>query len=105
MKKLLFAAGCAVLLLLFHPGSDGLAQNTVPNGDFELQDLGPWELTGSNAYCSMLQFDVAGIGSSSWCWKRMPGTNTGNGGLMQDIPLIGGVPYNLSINVAYVENG
>jgi hypothetical protein len=105
MKKILFGAGCAILLLLFHPGGDALAQNTVPNGDFELRDLGTWDLTGSNSYCLMTQYDVAGTGSSSWCWRRMPGTGSGNGGLLQSIPLIGGVLYNLSINIAYVENG
>ena len=105
MKKVLFGAGCAILLLLFNFGTDALAQNTVPNGDFELQDLGPWTLTGSNSSTAMVQFDVAGIGSSSWSWKRMPGTGTGNGGLVQDIPLIGGHTYDLTINVAYVENG
>jgi hypothetical protein len=105
MKKILFGLGCAILLLFFYPGGDAFAQDTVPNGDFELQDLGPWDLTGSNSSTTMMMYDVGGTGKPSWSWRRMPGTGTGNGGLLQNIPLIGGVTYDLSINIAYVETG
>ena len=104
MKNIFIGAGCIVLLLLFS-GSDASAQNIVPNGDFELQDLGPWALTGSNSNTMLMQFDVTGSGQSSWSWRRMPGTGTGNGGLAQDICLIGGVTYNVSVPVACVETG
>ena len=101
MKKYLVAAGCAALLALFLCQGDLFAQNTVPNGDFELQSQGPWILTGSNTGASCSVYDTSGTGSS-WCWKRQPGTNGGNGGLTQDIPLIGGVTYNVSVNVCYI---
>jgi hypothetical protein len=104
MKHILLGTGC-VILFLFFSGSDAAGQNIVPNGDFELQSLGLWTLEGQNNYTSLTMFDVAGIGQSSWSWKRMPGTGTGNGSLVQDVCLIGGVTYNVLVDVACVESG
>ena len=76
------AASAAVLALLglwAVPPLNG--QDAAVNGNFELQDRGPWSLTGSNSHAEMALFDVDNDLVISWCWEREPGTNGGNGGL------------------------
>ncbi len=99
--KILVAAGCVVLLFLFLFQGDLSAQNTTPNGDFELQAQGSWVLTGSNNGAACTIYNTTGSGSS-WCWKRKPGTNGGNGGIEQDLALIGGVTYDFTVAVCYI---
>ena len=106
MKKLLLGAGALALLLLFLSAGDCRAQTIVPNGDFQLKELGPWELYGNNGYQECVRYDVTGNGSKSWCWKRRPGTNGGlpwgNGGIKQTINLIAGVQYELTADLAFL---
>jgi hypothetical protein len=99
--KIFTAAGCVTLLFLFLFQGDAFAQNTVPNGDFELQAQGPWVLTGSNVGAGCTPYNTTGSGTS-YCWKRKPGTNNGNGGIEQDVPLIGGLAYDVSIPICYI---
>ena len=104
--RILLGAGVAVLLLFFWSPGMAKAQNTVPNGDFEVQDLGPWTMTGDNGWTTMKLYDTDGDGVDSWCWKRKPGTDNGqpfgNGGLEQEVYLIQGVTYDFSCWVAYL---
>ena len=104
--KLIFGIGAAALFLLFLAPGAVLGQNVVPNGDFELQDLGLWEMTGDNGWVKIKDYDVNGNGQITWCWKRKPGLNSGqpfgNGGLKQDVHLIAGVTYEFNADVAYL---
>lgn len=105
MKRMLLGVGCLALLLIVFSNNEGAAQTAVPNGGFEQQDVPPWVKTGNHTYGRMMKFDVNGNGTFSWCYRKMPGNTAGNGGLIQDIPLIGGVTYDFSCCVAYVESG
>ncbi len=102
MRKLIWLTSCSALLLLLFSGTGALAQNTAANGDFELQDTGPWAKTGSNDGAMIIMFDVNGNGQTSLCWKRQPGSNIGNGGLTQDVSLIAGTTYDVSVNVSFI---
>ena len=99
MKKLLVGAGCCFLLLFLSQG-DALAQNLVPNGGFEQQELGVWTQYGGNSASGVVQYDVTGDGLS-WSWKRQPGTNH-NGGINQEFVLLGGVDYTISMDLAFL---
>ncbi len=105
MKKLYIGLGCLALLLIAFSNQEGAAQNIVPNGGFESGDLDPWVKTGNHTYGRMMKYDTNGNGSVSWCYRKMPGTSAGNGGLIQDVELIGGVTYDFSMCIAYVESG
>ena len=50
----------------------------------------------------IIMFDVNGNGQTSLCWKRQPGSNIGNGGLTQDVSLIAGTTYDVSVNVSFI---
>ncbi len=99
MKKLIIGAACLTLVFLFQGGV--LAQNVVPNGDFELKAQGQWDLIGNNNGASCVVYNTSGTGNS-WCWRRAPGTPSGNGGLSMDIHLVGGVAYAINIDVCYL---
>ena len=101
MRKWIVGAGCLALLLLVFSGSEALAQNTLPNGDFELQAAGSWDLTGNNNGAMAATYDVTGLGSS-WCWKRQPGSDQGNGGLTQAVYLLDGLTYDFSMDVCFI---
>jgi hypothetical protein len=104
MKRHLFGAGTIALLLFIFSSGVAFGQNVVANGNFDLEDRGPWELTGENTGAKALQFDVNGDINPSWCWKRQPGTKSpvsGNGGLKQTIYLVAGQTYNFSAKVAF----
>lgn len=104
MLKIPVIAGSVALALLFLTVSAAEAQNVAANGDFELQDRGPWELTGQNQGSKPLSFDVDGDGYHSWSWKRQPGVKSpegGNGGLAQTVNLVAGVTYEFSANVCF----
>jgi len=105
MNKILFTAGWITLLTLFIGLGQASAQNLVPNGDFEMKARDNWELTGQNTGALCAMYDCSGQGRTSWCWRRTPGTTNGNGGLMQDVCLFGGVTYNFSAYVVYTETG
>ncbi len=100
MKILLAGAGLC-LLFFVAPQPEAMAQTAVPNGDLELESLGPWDLFGDNAVQAVVQTDVNGNGSPSWCWRRKPGTDGCNGGFLQDVYLIAGVTYQFDADVAY----
>jgi|GEM_PF-6861415 len=99
MKKLLVGAGLCLLLLGIFQGT-ALAQNLVPNGGFDQQVLGPWNQYGQNGSSLMAEFDVTGNGSS-WCWKRQPADGH-DGGIKQTVTLLGGVTYNISMDLAFL---
>jgi hypothetical protein len=99
MKKLLFGAGLTVLFLFMTQGGAS-AQTMTLNGDFEFQALDPWEMFGNNDSQQLVQYDIDGDGTSSLCWKKIPGTNGGNGGIRETIFLIGGLEYEVSAKVA-----
>jgi len=72
------------------------------DGNFELgAALGPWSLFGDNAGAAFVQYDVDGAGGDTWCLRRMPGSDVGNGGLTQDVLLVGGVTYQFDADIAY----
>ena len=99
MKKLIIGAACLTLVFLFQGGV--LAQNVVPNGDFELKAQGQWDLIGNNNGASCEVYNTSATGKS-WCWRRAPGTPSGNGGHSMDIHLVGGVAYAINIDVCYL---
>ncbi len=105
MKKVLAGAGCLILFLFILGSGEALAQNTVANADFELQDYGLWVKTGQNQGAEFVQYDTNGNGQRSWCLKRKPGTGFPfgcNGGPAQDVILIGGVTYNFFARICYI---
>jgi hypothetical protein len=77
------------------------AQDMASNGNFELQALGAWSTNGQNTGALMVQHDVTGGGTASYCWERTPGTNGGNGGLEQNVLLVAGVTYQFDAVVKY----
>ncbi len=99
MKTLLVGAGCCFLLLFLSQG-DALAQNLIPNGCFEQEELGLWAQYGNNGSSIVTQYDVSGDGNS-WCWKRRPGSGH-NGGIKQEFDLLGGVEYTISMDLAFI---
>ena len=99
MKKLFLLAslGVAVLFLCSGPVS---AQNAVFNGDFQIGNYTPpWTLTGGNAYTQTAYFQTK-LGVNSLSLKRRPGPPNSNGGIEQDIHLIGGVMYVFKADIA-----
>jgi hypothetical protein len=99
MKKLLVGAGLCLLLLFMSQG-DASAQNLVPNGGFEQQALGRWDQHGQNGSSLITEYDVSGNGVS-WCWKRQPADGH-HGGIKQTVTLLGGVAYNVSMDLAFL---
>jgi hypothetical protein len=101
-------AGLLALLALFLPQGEVAAQTTTPNGDWELHELGPWNLVGDNGNQLVTLYDVNGDGKLSWCWRRKPGLDAGqpfsNGGCAQDVYLVAGEVYEFSADLAYAAN-
>jgi len=78
------------------------AQERCLDGNFELgATLGPWSLFGDSSGAGFVQYDVDNVGGATWCLMRMPGSNFGNGGIEQDVLLIGGVTYQFDADIAY----
>ena len=100
IKGCLFTAAGLMLLFMASPAPLN-AQDMAINGNFELQALGPWDMTGSNNNAAMATFDVDGDGTATNCWMKEPGTNGGNGGLEQKVLLVAGVTYDITCDVAY----
>lgn len=99
MKKLIVGAGLCFLLLFISQGVAD-AQNLVPNGGFEQQDLGQWGPYGNNGSSLVTEYDVTGNGNS-WCWKRQPADGH-DGGIMQTVTLLGGITYTISMDLAFL---
>jgi hypothetical protein len=70
------------------------------NGDFEFQALDPWEMFGSNNSQQLVMYDTDNDGTASLAWKKIPGTNGGNGGIQETVFLIGGLEYQFHAYVA-----
>lgn len=105
MKKQ-FVLGCLGAATLFFVCTGSLsAQETVFNGDLETKAYSPmWTLTGGNAHTTVVNYPtVAGI--YSYCVRRMPGLPNDNGGIEQQVHLMGGVTYLFNANIAATEAG
>ncbi|MFH2001510.1 MAG: hypothetical protein ABIK28_17640, partial [Planctomycetota bacterium] len=75
------------------------AQNVSFNGDFETGAYSHgWTLFGGNTGTTIATFGT-GVGDPSYCLKRMPGSPN-NGGIEQEVHLIGGETYNFYANIA-----
>ena len=101
MFKVIVAAALGFAVLGFWASPDLAAQDMVLNGNWELGDLGPWTTAGSTYMAGRDWRDVQGIGTTSQCYKREPGTDVGNGSFLQDVLLIAGVTYTLEAHVCY----
>lgn len=99
MKQLsLYACFVIALTMLF--GSAVIAQNVSFNGDFETGSHSHgWTLVGGNTYTTMATFTTSINADPSWTVKRRPGAPD-NGGIEQEVHLIGGETYLFSANVA-----
>lgn len=100
LKMNVLAAACVAALFLLG-GPPLAAQDMVLNGYFDHQSTLKWTEAGGTAGCAVVQYDVTGTSSPSWCYEREPGTNGGNGSILQDVLLIGGVTYQFDADVAY----
>jgi len=101
MKKVFVGAGLSVLLLVL-TSSSLFAQATasmVANGDFEQGVLNEWTLYGNNNGQELTKYQVL-PSVTTWCNKWRPGSNRGNGGIQQDVYMIGGVPYQFDMDIA-----
>lgn len=101
MRKVLAGAGLCTLLLVLTSGSL-FAQATASiaaNGDFEQGVLNEWSLYGNNNGQALTKYNTVET-ATNWCNKWRPGSNRGNGGLTQEIYLIGGLTYNFGMDVA-----
>jgi hypothetical protein len=101
MFKVIVAAVLGVAVLGFWASPDLCAQDMAINGNFELDAMGPWTISGSNYNVGIGYFDVQGTGVASPCYRREPGTDVGNGSFLQDVLLVGGVTYLLEAHVCY----
>lgn len=105
MKKLLFGVClCAALLLLFSQGQASAQtweNDTVRNGDFELEDFGLWDLNGNNDKVAIIEYPVVDW-IMSWCLKRKPGTPIGNGGFAITVYLEAGRTYAFDADIAAI---
>jgi len=102
MFKFLLPVGLALGLLCLWGVSPLAAQERCMDGNFELGDaLGPWSLFGDNTNAGFVQKDVDATGGPSWALERAPGTDFGNGGIKQNVVLIGGVDYQFEADVLY----
>lgn len=102
MKKVFVGASLCALLLVLTSGSL-FAQATasmVPNGDFEQGALNEWTRYGTSSGQEVTKFNVLTT-ALSWCNKWRPGSNGGNGGIRQDVYLIGGLTYQFDADVAF----
>lgn len=108
MRRIFMVTAMLAVSALFLPQPEVAAQTVAPNGDWELQELGPWNLVGDNGNQLVTVYDVNGDGKLSWCWRRKPGLNAGqpfsNGGCEQDVYLVKGVTYDFSADLAYAVN-
>ncbi len=102
MKKVFIGAGLCALLLVLASGnlSAAVSASMVGNGDFEQTELNEWVLYGNNNGQEVLKASEP-TGQVSWCNKWRPGSNRGNGGIKQDVYLIGGLTYEFSANIAF----
>ncbi len=99
-KLNILAAACTAAVFLLC-GPPLAAQDMVLNGYFDFESTEKWTESGGTTGCDVVQYDVTGGGSPSWCYMREPGTNGGNGSILQDVLLIGGVTYQFDADVAY----
>ncbi len=90
-----------LMLFLFASAPPLTAQDMADNGNFELAALGPWSEYGDTTGTGMVMYDVDATGGPTNCFKRMPGTDFGNGGIKQSVLLIGGVTYQFDADIAY----
>lgn len=102
MFRFTVTAALALGLLCLWGAAPLAAQERCMDGNFELGDaLGPWTLFGDNTGAGFVQKDVDGSGGPSWALERAPGVDLGNGGIQQNILLIGGVDYQFEADVLY----
>jgi len=72
----------------------------VFNGDLETGTLTHgWSLFGGNANTTVTTFATV-VNKPSLCVKRRPGPPGDNGGIEQEVHLLGGVSYTFTANVA-----
>ncbi len=102
MHKIFVPVALALGLMCLWAAPPLAAQERCMDGNFELgAALGPWSLFGDNTGAGFVQYDVDGTGGPTWCLEREPGTDFGNGGVTQDVLLIGGVTYQFDADVCY----
>ncbi len=102
MHRLTIPTLLAVALFFLSASPPLAAQEMCNDGNFELgAALGPWTLFGDNTGAGFIQYDVDGAGGDTWCLKRLPGTDFGNGGVQQQVLLVSGVTYQFDMDVAY----
>lgn len=102
MHKLLVPVALAFGLLCLWGAAPLAAQERCMDGNFELGSaLGPWSLFGDNTGSQFTMYDVDGTGGDTWCLERSPGSDYGNGGIEQNLLLIGGVTYQFEADVCY----
>jgi len=105
MKRAKVFACFGAIALLYMCATPLQAQNVVLNGDLETESILPlWGLHGGNSNTTMVKFQTV-VGVNSWCMKRRPGSPNDNGGIEQEVHLIGGIDYSIVVNVAVVESG
>jgi hypothetical protein len=101
MKGCLSIAAGLMLLLLASPAPLN-AQDMAINGNFEFQALGPWLDFGKNVHSNlMVVFDTNNDGTATWSLERRPGKPDDNGGIQQEVLLVGGVTYQFDADVCY----
>ena len=102
MRKVIVLSGLACGLMLAWAVHPLTAQEMCNDGNFELgKALGPWSLFDDNTGSSFAQYDVDGTGGATWCLERKPGSDYGNGGIKQNVLLVGGVTYQFDADVCY----
>ena len=102
MFKVSVSAALAFGLLCLWGLSPLAAQERCMDGNFERgAALGPWKLFGDNTGAGFVQKDVDATGGPSWALERAPGTDFGNGGIKQNVLLVGGVTYQFDADVLY----
>jgi len=100
MRRVFLLAVLGVVALLFLGSGPLWAQGAVFNGDFETGSYSPmWILTGGNTYTQLVVWDST-PGVKSHCLKRQPGPPSSNGGIEQDVALVGGIQYVFSADIA-----
>jgi hypothetical protein len=105
MKKAFVLVCCGAAALLFLCASPVAAQEVVFNGDFETNSYTSlWSLFGGNQYTTIATYQTV-YGVNSLCLKRRPGNPNSNGGIEQEVHLLGGITYNFSASIAATETG
>lgn len=105
MRRPLILTCFGIAALIFLGATHADAQNIAFNGDFETgAHTDGWTLKGGNTHTTIALFEST-IGKKSLCLKRRPGTPSSNGGLEQQVHLLGGVTYNFSADIVAEETG